>query len=80
MKERTRKDLDPYKSTKQCFSKNRKTTKPYKGCLECGDNDNGYCLYYNKWCSLCSYQCDPKGQANLYHYKDTYGKWHHIKY
>jgi len=80
MNEQTRKDLNPYKATKQYFSKNRNSKKIYKECINCGDNDKGFCRHYNKWCNLCSYLCTPFDKPNVYHYKDTHGQWHHVRY
>lgn len=80
MKERTKKDLDPNKATHQTFKKRVKRTKTYKGCLECSDNEQGFCKKFNQWCYMCSYHCDPKQKDKVYTYKDKYGKKHHTKY
>ena len=80
MNKRTKQDLDPYKSTPQVFQRKVTPTKHYKGCRECGDNNNGFCLYYNQWCYMCSHNCNPKDDGHIYQYKDKRGKRHIIRY
>lgn len=72
-------DLDPYVATSQVFQKKILKTKHFKTCKRCKKNREGFCTKYGRWCYACTQNCF-RSDKRYYSYKDTYGKWHVIKY
>lgn len=73
-------NLNSHVATKQYFRKRVQKTTFYEGCMDCDNNDIGFCKKFNKWCYLCSHNCDPQGKPHTYSYKPQHDKWRRIKY
>ena len=79
------KSLDDEKGNvkKQYFEphiKERKS-KAKSPCLDCENNESGWCIKYRSWCNMCDYKCIPNSEPkHTYKYRDKNHKLHILKY